>query len=72
MPTPDFPPYRRRRNSGLRSLPSRFAYLALVEAMKRKRGRPGKELDEGGVPVEPDRPRDLSGGAAAELDFEEE
>jgi hypothetical protein len=72
MPTPDFPPYRRRRNVGLRSLTSGFAYLAFTEAMKRKRRKPGKELDEGGVPVEPDRPRNLEGGAAAELDFEDE
>ncbi len=71
MPTPDFPPYRRRRNVGLRSLSSGFVYLAVAEAMKRKRGGPDKELDEGGVPAEPDRPRDLSGGAAAELDFKD-
>lgn len=71
MPTPDFPPFR-HRNFGLRSLPSRFAYRAAMEAMKGKRPRPGKELDEGGVPVEPDRPLNLEGGAAAELDFEEE
>jgi hypothetical protein len=32
-----------------------------------RRGRDG-EPDPGGVPVEPDRPRDLSGGAAAEID----
>jgi hypothetical protein len=32
-----------------------------------RRGRDG-EPDPGGVPVEPNRPRDLSGGAAAEMD----
>jgi hypothetical protein len=32
-----------------------------------RRDRDG-EPDPGGVPVEPDRPRDLSGGAAAEID----
>ncbi len=71
MPTPDFPSHRRRRNVGRSSLPRRSAYLAVMEAMKRRRGQPGKELDEGGVPVEPDRPRNLEGGAAAELDFED-
>ena len=35
---------------------------------KRNKRRPGKDPDSGGVPAEPDRPLNLSGGAAAELD----
>jgi hypothetical protein len=35
------------------------------------RPRRGRDLDDGGVPVEPDRPRDLSGGAAAALEFDD-
>jgi len=35
-----------------------------------RRGRP--DVEDGGVPVRPDRPLNLSGGAAAELDFENE
>lgn len=36
----------------------------------RRRRRP--DVEDGGVPVRPDRPRNLTGGAAAELDFENE
>jgi hypothetical protein len=35
---------------------------------RRKRG---KDSDDGGVPVEPNRPNTLSGGAAAELEFDD-
>lgn len=38
----------------------------------RKKRRKGGEPDEGGVPVEPNRPSTLSGGAAAALEFEGE
>jgi hypothetical protein len=31
----------------------------------------GREHDEGGVPVEPNRPDTLSGGAAAALEFDD-
>lgn len=64
MPTPNFPPRMPRRNTGL-------AWLAWVEAMKRRKPKPGKDNDRGGVPVEPNRPNTLTGGAAAELDFED-
>ncbi|MFN3725344.1 MAG: hypothetical protein ACK4SZ_03460 [Allosphingosinicella sp.] len=65
MPTPDIPSRRPRR---------RVSWHALAAALhaKRKRRPPGKDHDPGGVPVEPDSPRDLSGGAAAPLDFEDE
>lgn len=36
-----------------------------------KRRRPGKKPEDGGVPVEPNRPNTLSGGAAAALEFDE-
>lgn len=35
----------------------------------RKKG--GPDLEEGGVPVEPNRPKDMSGGAAAALEFDD-
>jgi len=40
------------------------------EAMRR-RGKRGRDLDDGGVPVEPNKPRNLEGGAAAALEFDE-
>lgn len=37
-----------------------------------RRKRTGdKDSDDGGVPVEPNRPNTLSGGAAAELEFDD-
>ncbi len=36
----------------------------------KRRGK-DKDLDRGGVPVEPNRPSTLSGGAAAALEFDE-
>ena len=65
MPTPDIPSRKPRR---------RVSWHALAAALlaNRKRQPPGKAPDAGGVPVEPDNPRDLSGGAAAPLDFENE
>ena len=35
------------------------------------RRRRDKDLEEGGVPVEPNRPNTLSGGAAAPLEYDE-
>jgi hypothetical protein len=38
----------------------------------RKKGRSrDRDKDDGGVPVEPNRPNTLSGGAAAELEFDD-
>ena len=39
---------------------------------RRRRGRRRKDLDDGGVPVAPNKPRNLSGGAAAALEFEDD
>ena len=72
MPTPDIPPRPLRRDIGGRSFVPGFAYLSWVDALG-KRKRPGKrkrDRDDGGVPVEPDRPNSLSGGAEAPLEFE--
>lgn len=49
--------------------------LGLSEAQeKRRRRRRGrrKDLDDGGVLVEPNKPKNLSGGAAAALEFEDD
>ncbi len=40
-------------------------------ASRRERGRGDRDKDDGGVPVEPDSPKNLSGGAAAALEFDE-
>jgi len=55
-----------------RALGSEAAYLAWLEATTRRRPHRGKDKDSGGVPVEPDRPNTLSGGAAAPLEFDTE
>ena len=68
MPFPDLPP-RQRRND-----PSRLFRIQIsgwIEAQKRKRRR-GKDLDDGGVPVEPNKPKNLTGGAAAPLEYDDE
>jgi len=72
MPFPG--PFRAHRKHGFQHS---FALhiLALIEARqggrRNRRGR-RKNLDDGGVPVEPNRPRNLSGGAAAALEFEDD
>jgi len=65
MPSPDIPSRKPRRRV-------HWEALAAALSANRKPRRPGKAPDAGGVPVEPDRPRDLTGGAAAPLDFEDE
>jgi hypothetical protein len=47
---------------------SRLATLAMIAMLTRR--RKGKDPDQGGVPVEPNRPSTLSGGAAAPLEFD--
>jgi hypothetical protein len=67
MPFPDLPPRRSRAD-----LNSWFGiqFSGWIEARKRRRRR-GKDFDDGGVPVGPDKPKNLSGGAAAALEFDE-
>jgi len=71
MPTPDFIYRRLLRDIGGRSVIPGLAWLAWTEALKRRKRKSGKGRDLGGVPVEPDRPQNLTGGAAAELHFED-
>jgi hypothetical protein len=68
MPSPDLPKRKLRRPAGRRS---GFDALLRSPFLRRTRGRRGSDPEDGGVPVEPDRPNTLSGGAAAALDFEE-
>ena len=69
MPTPDFidRALRRhlRKHGGLAN-----AYMAAIQATNERRKRKRRDKDDGGVPVEPERPLNLSGGAAAPLEFE--
>lgn len=52
---------------------SRLARHLFEEAYRRhmRKRRDERDPDLGGVPVEPDRPNTLIGGAEAELDFED-
>ncbi|MEA3062804.1 MAG: hypothetical protein QOJ94_2585 [Sphingomonadales bacterium] len=56
--------------------PAGLTAAALALALQRlNRGRPKskrEDSEEGGVPVEPNRPNSLTGGAAAALEFDEE
>jgi hypothetical protein len=72
MPRPDFPPRSRRAApfGGPFKRSSHLATLALVAMLSRR--RKDKDPDQGGVPVEPNRPNTLSGGAAAPLEFDGE
>jgi hypothetical protein len=69
MPTPDFLKRKLRRPAGRRS---GFDALLKSPFLRRARRRLGPDPEDGGVPVEPDRPSTLSGGAAVALDFEED
>ena len=62
-------PYRFRPSGRrLRSLRSRdFDMRDWIEPRRRK----PRDKDDGGVPVEPNRPDTLSGGAAAALEFDD-
>ena len=57
---------RRRRSPGMR-------WQDLLRFLDRRPGKrpPPKDGDHGGVPVEPDKPKGLSGGAAAELEYDD-
>ena len=70
MPFQDLPsPAERARRPRRRGRSHKPPYQEpLRHGRKPKRGR---DLDDGGVPVEPDRPRNLSGGAAAALEFDD-
>ncbi len=69
MPFPD--PFRPHRKHG-RGYVFNLHMLAWIEAQEKRQRRRRKDLDEGGVPVEPNKPKNLSGGAAAALEFDDE
>ena len=71
VPIPGPLPRKLRRDVGGRSLPPGLDGLRKSPFLRRKRSRRGADPEDGGVPVEPNRPDTLSGGAAAALDFEE-
>lgn len=71
MPTHDLGP--RRVPTGTVRRERRDTLLARIaaHALSRKRKRPGKDGAGGdSVPVEPNRPNNLTGGAAAALEFD--
>ena len=61
FPLPPWHNFPRRRGS---------RRLDFAKWFVERRPRP-RDLDQGGVPVEPNRPNNLSGGAAAELEFDD-
>jgi hypothetical protein len=68
MPRPDLPHAREPGALRGRSRWTQPFRDFLRNGGKRKRDR---DLDDGGVLVEPDKPRNLSGGAAAALEFDD-
>jgi hypothetical protein len=71
---PFLDPFRAHRKHGLRHgfAIHMLAWSEAQERRRRKRRGRRKDLDNGGVPVEPNRPRNLSGGAAAALEYEDD
>jgi hypothetical protein len=67
VPTPDLGP-RRSAEERLRLARDKAFMRRMVDRVRRK--RPGDEAGQA-EPVTPDRPRDLSGGAAAALEFDD-
>lgn len=70
MPTPD-PLRHLHRHLGRMPAAARLAILAALDRTTKPRKR-GKDRDAGGVPVVPDRPSTLTGGAPAALEFDDE
>jgi hypothetical protein len=72
MPFPD--PFRAHRKHGphLAFGLHMLAWREAQERRRRKRRGRRKDLDDGGVPVEPNKPKNLSGGAAVALEFEDD
>ena len=69
MPTPDLGP-RRSSEERLRIARERTFASRLADRIKRRNKRRDGEAGDS-VPVEPNRPNDLSGGAAAALEFDD-
>ena len=72
MPRHDFSTKEPKRDVGGESFTPGFAYLGWVDAQDPKKRKLGKRKDVGGVEGDPRNPQNLSGGAAAELDFGDE
>ncbi|WP_374943942.1 hypothetical protein [Sphingomonas sp.] len=70
MPTPDHAP-RRSSQERLRIAQERAFARIVVERVRHLRKRFDGEAGES-VPVEPNRPNDLTGGAAAALEFDDD
>lgn len=68
MPIPDLGP-RLSSEELLRIARERTFAWRMGDRLRRRGKRPGGEAGEA-VPVEPNRPLDLSGGAAAALEFD--
>lgn len=69
MPTPDHAP-RRSSEERLRLALKRAGIQRFADRLRRGKKRGDGEVGEG-APVEPNRPNNLSGGAAAALEFDE-
>lgn len=69
MPIPDLGP-RLSSEQRLRIAREKTFVRRMVDRLRRDRKRPDGESGET-VPVEPDRPSNLSGGAAAALEFDD-
>ena len=63
---------RRHRREDDRGLWDRLVPEHLWARQRGRRKRRDRDKDEGGVPVEPNKPKNLSGGAAAALEFDDE
>jgi hypothetical protein len=62
---------RRSIRSGRRRRTPLDDFAAYLNNLRRPRRNGGKDKDDGGVPVDPTRPNTLTGGAAAELEFDD-
>lgn len=60
---------KRKASSGRAGI--HFYRIIVDQHARLKRRRPRKDEEPGGVPVEPNRPNTLSGGAAAALEFDD-
>jgi hypothetical protein len=69
MPIPDLG-LRLTAEERLRIAQDRMFVRRMVDRVRRNQKRPGGEAGES-VPVEPSRPSNLSGGAAAALEFDD-
>ena len=72
MPTHDHAPRRSQAEIARRKHHERLMAQIMPQAVPRKRKRPGKDGAGGDpVPVEPNRPNNFTGGAAAALEFDD-